>query len=149
MPRVPSHLDEHAIFLLQGGIRTTYVAPGQCNKLQCPQCKMPKTVLQGDRKKDSWLSLLWQTTYSPRNVWELAVALVEGWGNISQKELASLVLSMRMRCTEDTHCDFWWWIVQGIVIPFLFGKCLWNLFILCLSCWIFLCSYNYLHMLRN
>ncbi len=149
MPRVPSHLDEHAIFLLQGGIRITYVATGQNNKLQCPQCKTPKTVLHGDRKKDRRRSLLWQTTCSPRNVWELAVALVEWWGKISQKELASLLLSMRMRGMEDTHCDFWYWIVQEIVIQFLFGKCLWNLFILCLGCWIFLCSYNYLHMLRN
>ena len=31
----------------------------------------------------------------PRNVWELAGALVEEWGNISQQELANLVQSMR------------------------------------------------------
>jgi hypothetical protein len=35
----------------------------------------------------------------PRNVRELAVALVEEWGNISQQELANLVQSMRRRCT--------------------------------------------------
>ena len=35
----------------------------------------------------------------PRNVWELAGALVEEWGNISQQELANLVQSMRRRCT--------------------------------------------------
>ena len=35
----------------------------------------------------------------PRNVWELAVALVEVWGNISQQELSNLVQSMRRRCT--------------------------------------------------
>ena len=35
----------------------------------------------------------------PRNVRELAGALVEGWGNISQQELANLVQSMRRRCT--------------------------------------------------
>ena len=35
----------------------------------------------------------------PRNVWEFACALVEEWGNISQKELANLVQSMRRRCT--------------------------------------------------
>ena len=35
----------------------------------------------------------------PRNVQELAGALVEEWGNISQQELASLVLSMKRRCT--------------------------------------------------
>jgi transposase len=36
----------------------------------------------------------------PRNVWELAGALVEEWGNISQQELANLVQSMRRRFTE-------------------------------------------------
>ena len=35
----------------------------------------------------------------PRNVWELASALVEEWGNISEQELANLVQSMRRRCT--------------------------------------------------
>uniref|UniRef100_A0AAZ3P0B5 Tc1-like transposase DDE domain-containing protein n=1 Tax=Oncorhynchus tshawytscha TaxID=74940 RepID=A0AAZ3P0B5_ONCTS len=35
----------------------------------------------------------------PRNVRELASALVEEWGNISQQELANLVQSMRRRCT--------------------------------------------------
>uniref|UniRef100_A0AAZ3PPB8 Tc1-like transposase DDE domain-containing protein n=1 Tax=Oncorhynchus tshawytscha TaxID=74940 RepID=A0AAZ3PPB8_ONCTS len=34
-----------------------------------------------------------------RNVRELAGALVEGYGNISQQELANLVQSMRRRCT--------------------------------------------------
>jgi hypothetical protein len=35
----------------------------------------------------------------PRNVWELAGALVEEWGNISQQERANLVQSMRRICT--------------------------------------------------
>jgi transposase len=35
----------------------------------------------------------------PRIFWELAGALVEEWGNISQQELANLVQSMRRRCT--------------------------------------------------
>uniref|UniRef100_A0A8C7DNR2 Transposable element Tc1 transposase n=1 Tax=Oncorhynchus kisutch TaxID=8019 RepID=A0A8C7DNR2_ONCKI len=35
----------------------------------------------------------------PRNVRELAGALVEEWSNISQQELANLVQSMRRRCT--------------------------------------------------
>ena len=35
----------------------------------------------------------------PRNVWELAGAWVEEWGNISQQELAHLVQAMRRRCT--------------------------------------------------
>ena len=35
----------------------------------------------------------------PGNAWELAGALVEEWGNISQQELANLVQSMGRRCT--------------------------------------------------
>uniref|UniRef100_A0A8C7K8B0 Transposase n=1 Tax=Oncorhynchus kisutch TaxID=8019 RepID=A0A8C7K8B0_ONCKI len=35
----------------------------------------------------------------PRNVQELASALVEEWGSISQQELANLIQSMRRRCT--------------------------------------------------
>ena len=34
---------------------------GQGNKLQCPYCETPKTVLQGDRA-DRWSSSQWQTT---------------------------------------------------------------------------------------
>jgi hypothetical protein len=34
---------------------------------------------------------------SPRNLWELAGAMVEEWGNSSQQELANLVQSMRRR----------------------------------------------------
>ena len=51
--------------------------------------------------------------FPPRNVQELAGALVEEWGNISQQELANLVQSMRRRCTAllnaatpDTDCYF-------------------------------------------
>jgi transposase len=36
---------------------------------------------------------------SPSNVQELAGALVEEWGNISQQELVNLVQSIRRRCT--------------------------------------------------
>uniref|UniRef100_A0AAZ3PHI2 Tc1-like transposase DDE domain-containing protein n=1 Tax=Oncorhynchus tshawytscha TaxID=74940 RepID=A0AAZ3PHI2_ONCTS len=35
----------------------------------------------------------------PRNICELAGALVEDWGSISQQALANLVQSMRRRCT--------------------------------------------------
>ena len=35
----------------------------------------------------------------PKNVRELAGALVGKWGNISQQERANLVQSMRKRCT--------------------------------------------------
>jgi transposase len=48
-----------------------------------------------------WELLDWRVRASaitPRNVRELAGALVEEWGNISQQEQANLVTSMR-RCT--------------------------------------------------
>ena len=80
----------------------------------------------------------------PRNVRELAGALVEEWGNISQQELANLVQSMSRRCTAVLHAagghtrycltfDFDPPFVQGHIIPFLLVTCLWNVFSLCLS----------------
>jgi hypothetical protein len=62
------------------------------------------------------------------------------WGGYALHYLMQLV------ATPDTDCfdfDF----VQGHIIPFLLVTCLWNMFSLCLSCWILLCSYKYLHML--
>ena len=47
---------------------------------------------------------------SPRNARELAGALVEEWGNISQQELANLVQSMRRR----------WWPHQILAVTFDF-----------------------------
>jgi transposase len=38
-------------------------------------------------------------TIPPRNVWEVAGALVEEWGNISQQELANLVHEEEMYCS--------------------------------------------------
>jgi transposase len=49
-----------------------------------------------------WDMLNWRVrarAIPPRNVWELAGALVEDWGNVSQQDLANLVQSMRRRCT--------------------------------------------------
>ena len=49
-----------------------------------------------------WNLLDWRvraTAIPPRNVRELAEALVEEWGNISQQELENMVQSMRRRCT--------------------------------------------------
>ena len=65
------------------------------------------------------------------------------WGGDALQYLMQLV------ATPDTDCYFWFWppFVQGHVIPFMLVTCLWNLFSLCLSCWILLCSYKYLHML--
>ena len=47
----------------------------------------------------STLSVTGKTSSSLTNVQELAGALVEEWGNISQQERANLVQSMRKRCT--------------------------------------------------
>ena len=74
----------------------------------------------------------------PRNVQELAGALVVEWGNISQQKLANLVQSMRRRCTAvlnaagDHTVTFDPPFVQGHIIQFLLVICLWNLF--SLSC---------------
>jgi hypothetical protein len=68
------------------------------------------------------------------------------------------VQSMRRRCTAvlnaaGGHTRYWLTFdfeppfVQGHIIKFLLVTCLCNLFSLCLSCWIFLCSFKYLHML--
>ena len=65
---------------------------------------------------------------------------------------------MRRRCTAvlnaaGGHTRYWHLLlnwppfVQGHIIPFLLVTRLWNLFSLCLSCWILLCSFKYLHML--
>jgi hypothetical protein len=68
------------------------------------------------------------------------------------------VQSMRRKCTAVLNAaggnTRYYWLtfdfhppfVQGHIIPFMLVTCLWNLFSLCLSCWI-LCSYKYLHML--
>uniref|UniRef100_A0AAZ3SVC0 Uncharacterized protein n=1 Tax=Oncorhynchus tshawytscha TaxID=74940 RepID=A0AAZ3SVC0_ONCTS len=67
--------------------------------------------------------------HSPRNVRELAGALVEEWGNISQQELANLVQSMRRRCTavlsiwcgHQLHC-----MLHLILTPPLFRDTFFN-----------------------
>ena len=50
----------------------------------------------------------------PRNVWELAGALVEEWGNISQQLENpwggdALQYLMQLVATPDTDCYFWFW----------------------------------------
>ena len=45
MPKVPVHLRERVLGMLQGGMRTA----DEGNKLQCPYCETPKTALPGDR----------------------------------------------------------------------------------------------------
>ena len=55
----------------------------------------------GSPTEHVWDLLDWRVrarAIPPINVRELAGALVEEWGNISQQELANLVQSMRRRC---------------------------------------------------
>ena len=58
---------------------------------------------------------------------------------------------MQLVPTPDTDCYFDFDpppFVQGHIIQFLLVTCLWNVFSLCLSCWILLCSYKYLHKIN-
>ena len=55
----------------------------------------------------------------PINVQDLAGALVEEWGNISQQELANLVQSMRRRCSAVLKCS--WWPHQILTVTFDFN----------------------------
>ena len=61
IPRVPAHLSEHALGMLQGGMRTADVARAiNCN---VPYSETPKTVLQGDRTDSAVADhSQWQTT---------------------------------------------------------------------------------------
>ena len=71
------------------------------------------------------------------------------WGGVSQHHQTELIVIAgnlnAVRYRED--------ILLPHVVPFLQAHpdmtmpCLWNLFSLCLSCWI-LCSYKYLHMFK-
>ena len=81
---------------------------------------------------DLWDRRVRARAIPPRNVWELAVALGEVWGNISQQELSNLVQSMRRRCTAELNAASghtrYRYFVQGHIIPFLLVTCWWNLF---------------------
>jgi len=79
----------------------------------------------------------------PRNVQELASALVEEWGNISQQELTNLIQYMRRRCTAvfkaaGGHTRYRLVLliephfIQGHIILFRLVTCLRNIFSLCL-----------------
>ncbi len=85
MPRVPNHLQEHAIILLQGGMRTANVVRAINQR---PQCKMPKTVLQGDRK-DSWLSLQWQITSNHHMSLQMCLRTCKCFGGRAVKHLTA------------------------------------------------------------
>jgi hypothetical protein len=123
MPRDPAHLLERVLNMLQGGLRTADVAVRYREDILLPHVvpvlqTHPDMTLQHDnatshisrsvREPDlNAIEYIWDLldrrvrarAIPPRNVWELAGALVEEWGNISQRDLANLVQSMRRRCT--------------------------------------------------
>ena len=72
-----------------------------------PSCRLILTLIAAKSPdlnpiEHIWDLLDWRVrarAIPPKNVWELAGALVEEWDNISQQELATLVQSMRRRYT--------------------------------------------------
>ena len=79
MPRVPAHLREHAIGLLQGGMRTADVARvincSGCNVRHLRQCYR-ETGRTADRPRSGKLHV----TIRSHHDRELANALEEEWG---------------------------------------------------------------------
>ena len=103
LPHVVPFLQAHPDMNLQHNNSTSHTARSVCDS-----CKTGMSVSWPAKSPDLnpiehvW-DLLDQSVRAgaipPRNLWELAGALVEEWGNISQQELANLVQSMRRRCT--------------------------------------------------
>ena len=119
---VSAHLREHALGMLHGGMRTTDAAKAiHCNvrTVRClrqryretgrtaapPHSGRPRPAMASEEPGSHSIEYVWglldrrARAIPPRNVRELAGALVEEWGNISQQKLANLVQSMRRRCT--------------------------------------------------
>ena len=89
LPHAEAFLQAHPDMTLQHDNATSYTARSVRDFLQDRNANvMPWPVRSPD------LNLI-----PPRNVWELAGALVEEWGNISQQQLENRVQSMRRRCT--------------------------------------------------
>ena len=63
------------------------------------------------------------------------------WGRDALQYLMQLV------ATPDTDCYFWFWSPLCSGTHYSISVSLWNLFSLCLSCWILLCTkHKYLHV---
>ena len=152
LPHVVPFLQAHPDMILQHDNATTHTAPSVHDFLQDRYVSvLPLPAKSPDLNPIEHLWVLLDRiararAIPHRNGWDLAGALVEEWGNMSQQELANLVQSMRWIKYCSTYCS--WWphqvlivtfdfdhpFVQGHIIPFLLVTCLWNLFSLCLSC---------------
>ena len=105
LPHVVPFLQAHPDMTLQYDNATSHTARSVRDFLQWPaKCS---AMASGESGHVNPTEHVWDLLYRwvraraipPRNVWELAGALVEEWGTISQQELANLVQSMRRRCT--------------------------------------------------
>jgi hypothetical protein len=105
LPHVVPFLQAHPDMTFQHDNATSHTAPSVCDFLQDRNVSvLPWPVKSPDL---NLIEHVWDLldrrvrarAIPPRNVGELAGALVEEWGNISQQELANLVQSMSRRCT--------------------------------------------------
>ncbi len=94
------HLHEHAIVVLQEGMRTADVAKAIVRLQYLHIRRQRQCHRETGMTADSPCSGKPHVTICPpRNVWECENAIVGGWSKISQQELVNLVQSMRMRCS--------------------------------------------------
>uniref|UniRef100_A0A8L0DV99 Tc1-like transposase DDE domain-containing protein n=1 Tax=Oncorhynchus mykiss TaxID=8022 RepID=A0A8L0DV99_ONCMY len=100
LPHVVPFLQAHPDMTLQHDNATSHTAPSVCDFLKDRNVSvLPWPAKSPDLNPIEHVWDLLDRRVRARNVRELAGALVEEWGNISQQELANLVQSMRRRCT--------------------------------------------------
>ena len=105
LPRVVPFLQAHPDMTLQHDNATSHTARSVHDFLQDRYVSVLPWLAKSpglNPIEHVWDLLDWRVrarAIPPRNVRELAGALVEEWGNISQQELANLVQSTRRRCT--------------------------------------------------
>ena len=100
LPHVVTFLQAHPDMTLQHDNATSHTAHSVDDFLQDRNVSvLPWPAKSPDLNSIEHVWDLLDRAIPHRNVRELAGALVEEWGNISQQELANLLQSMRRRCT--------------------------------------------------
>jgi hypothetical protein len=136
LPHVVPFLQAHPDITLQHDNATSHTAHSVRDFLQDRNVSvLPWPVKSPDLNpiEHAWDLLewrVWARAIPPRNVWELAVAMVEEWGNISQQELANMVQSMRRICTTVLNAAGGHTLTFDFDLPPLFSD---TLFHFCLS----------------
>jgi hypothetical protein len=106
LPHVLLSLQAHPDMTLQHDSATSHTAHSVCDFLEDRNVSVLPWPVKSPHLNpnghvwdllDRWVRA---RAIPPKNVRELAGALVEEWGNVSQHELANLVQSMRRRCTS-------------------------------------------------